>query len=175
MLSTPDDWAFVNASPVLRWIAVQGASTYTIQIATDTAFTQLLLNYPLITAGASHTPAPLTPGGTYYWRVRSVSAFGHPSEYSPYRTLLVNGAPMAGYAQSSGQTIAWGRITWAVSYEVMLATNAQFTNPQLFYRETPDIVFDGLADGTYYWRVRAIGATSVGAWSARQSFIVETP
>lgn len=175
ILNLPDDAVLLNTTPTLRWRAAHSAAAYTVQIATDTGFTQLLPNYPLTTSATSHKPPPLAAGGTYYWRVRSLNSSGMASEYSDHRRLFINGAPQRQFGDSPAFTVTWGRITWAAEYEVWLDTNANFTNPWKFYRAVPDIPFDGLADGTYYWRVRATNGTRIGPWSARQSFTIKTP
>ncbi len=175
MLNTPDDYAFFNTTPVLRWIAVPNASAYTVQIATDVAFTQLLPNYPLVTSATSHTPQPLAPGGTFYWRVRSLNNSGHASEYSAYRTMYINGAPQRGFAESASITLTWGPISWATDYEIWLDIDPKFKTPMIYYRTVPDIPFDGLTSNTYYWRVRATNATTIGAWSSTQSFTIKAP
>lgn len=174
-LNTPDDWALLETTPTLRWMPVEGAYAYAVQIATDENFTQLLPNYPVITAATSYTPLPLTPGGTYYWRVRSLSSYSIGSEYSPYRRLFINGAPQPGFDESSVVTVTWSPITWATEYEVWLATEPNFNTPWTFNPTMPEITFGGLNDATYYWQVRATNANTVGAWSPVQTFIVKSP
>jgi subtilisin family serine protease len=174
-LNIPGDWTLVGTTPTLRWNAVQGAAAYAIQIALDEDFTQPLPGYPHTVYGTSHTPPPLTPGGTYYWRVRSLNPFGYPSDYSDFRRLFVNGAPQPGFSDSPSISVTWGAITSATSYEVWLDDDPAFRSPWVFYRESPDIFFDGLPNGVYYWRVRAISAVHLSPWSARQSFTILTP
>ena len=74
-LLTPANGAIGDTLPVtLTWQAVPGADTYTAQTASDAAFTT-----PTETAALTAptlTLTSLTPGATYYWRVKAVSAAG---------------------------------------------------------------------------------------------------
>ncbi|MEM7082096.1 MAG: proprotein convertase P-domain-containing protein [Pseudomonadota bacterium] len=63
------------SSPTFAWAASSQASTYTIEIATDAAFNNMIAVDQV--AGTSYTlPASLSPQTTYYWRVRAANICG---------------------------------------------------------------------------------------------------
>ncbi|UYZ61410.1 reprolysin-like metallopeptidase [Hymenobacter weizhouensis] len=79
--------------PRITWGAVANASAYEVQIATDAAFTTLVLNQPSV-AGTALVPGAgvLRPATGYFLRVRALSTCG-PGPYSAplaFRTGIVN-------------------------------------------------------------------------------------
>jgi hypothetical protein len=76
----------------------------------------------------------------------------------------------------------WSAIAGADSYELLVATDASFTNPiikRVGADALPatawqsDINLD--YDATYYWKVRASGSSGYSAWSAVSVFTTESP
>jgi hypothetical protein len=70
------------------------------------------------------------------------------------------------------QLLIWDVAPGASGYQLQVASDALFSSVLVsvpYTRETSYLT-DGLAAGTYYWRIRGIGLTSVGAWSATHSF-----
>jgi len=71
----------------------------------------------------------------------------------------------------------WSAIAGADSYELLVATDASFTNPIIIKIGAyalpatawqSDISLD--YDATYYWKVRASGSSGYSAWSAVSAF-----
>ncbi len=61
--------AIGDTTPDFTWTAVNGATSYTINIATNSTFTAGLKTATV--AGTTYTPTTaLIPGQTYFWRVR---------------------------------------------------------------------------------------------------------
>lgn len=81
-ITTPDltDYAPL-AIPEFKWTAVDGATSYRLQISGDNAFTATVVN--ITTPNTSYTPtnASVFPDGIWYWRVR-VEAPAPIGEYS---------------------------------------------------------------------------------------------
>ncbi|MBX3689056.1 proprotein convertase P-domain-containing protein [Dokdonella sp.] len=76
ILSTPGDGnSGTSTTPTLTWSAAAGASSYTIEIATDSAFTNIVQTASGLTA-TSYTATTLSPLTTYYWRVKAVNTCG---------------------------------------------------------------------------------------------------
>jgi extracellular elastinolytic metalloproteinase len=75
-LSAPADGAIdVAVSPTLTWSAATQGDSYTLEIATDNAFTNIV--YTRTVTGTSHTvDTPLTGSTQYYWRARSSNPCG---------------------------------------------------------------------------------------------------
>ena len=66
----------ISTSPTLTWSSVIGASTYEVQAATDSAFTNIVGSTTgLTTPQWAVTPA-LSSGTTYSWRARGVNLCG---------------------------------------------------------------------------------------------------
>ena len=80
-LTAPADGATGTArSPAFAWAADAAAEGYTIEVATDSAFTSIVASGT--PASNSWTPTtPLSPMTTYYWRVKANSLCGN-SAYS---------------------------------------------------------------------------------------------
>ena len=75
----------------------------------------------------------------------------------------------------------WSAIAEADSYELLVATDASFTNPIIIKIGAyalpatawqSDISLD--YDATYYWKVRASGSSGYSAWSAVSAFTTES-
>jgi hypothetical protein len=100
--------------PTLQWSAVSGATGYSVQIATSSAFTTIVDSATV--TGTSYTSAVLlNVGQTYHWRVRSINPCGD-SAFAASRSFTT-GAPgscPAGTSANavfsddvSGDAIAW--------------------------------------------------------------------
>ncbi|MDH4263725.1 MAG: hypothetical protein OEV78_11830 [Spirochaetia bacterium] len=71
---SPQDGATIGLTAVLQWTAKSGAATYTIDVATDSAFANPITGSPFtINAPSTSYTLDLTAmgGNTYYWRVRA--------------------------------------------------------------------------------------------------------
>jgi predicted outer membrane repeat protein len=87
--------------------------------------------------------------------------------------------PEPNYFSDETPTLTWSPITWAVTYEIDVADNRTFTGAAHYSVDADElsVVVDTppLADGKFYWRVRAISPIRVGEWSSTQIFTVEVP
>jgi len=89
--------------------------------------------------------------------------------YAPTLTAPANGA----LNQAVNVLLDWNPVSGGVAYEINLDTSATFSNPlvvtvQYSAWQTSELLFGT----TYYWRVRAIDASSaVSAWSQVRSLI----
>jgi hypothetical protein len=59
-----------NTQPTFEWVAVPGATHYSLQVARDFLFTDLVLDAPALTDTQFTSAAPL-PDDAYFWRVRA--------------------------------------------------------------------------------------------------------
>jgi hypothetical protein len=74
-LSTPADGSSTcEALPAFAWSAVPGATSYGIQVATETTYATPLISDTMATA--SHTGTVPLPPGTYHWHVRASNECG---------------------------------------------------------------------------------------------------
>lgn len=73
-------------------------------------------------------------------------------------------------------TLTWNRISWATSYQIEVADNANFNNAISLTSATLDVQpVSDLGEGLYYWRVRGVGPDGAGAWSVPDRFVIDLP
>jgi uncharacterized repeat protein (TIGR01451 family) len=90
------------------------------------------------------------------------------------------GMPMLNLFTTSKPTLTWNSVSWAVVYEIEVDDNTSFNNPNFEDNNIPlgtlTATTTPLADGIWYWRVRAKhGDGTWGEWSAIVSFMIDTP
>lgn len=191
-----------TSNVVLTWAKVTGATSYTIEVATDSSFTDTVTYGPSNTTTTTLTARPF---GTYYWRVIPNNSGPAPSSLA--RNFVVTPAlPAAPLIQTTGAqpsavtnagvtsdttpVLDWTVPTnWTVLpsaqsiwYELQLATDSAFTQlvggtsvtgiPSADY----EWVNTPLSPGTtYYWRVRAVTNLQLaGAYSPTYRFTLDT-
>lgn len=154
----------------LTWGAIQNATTYVVQYATDNAFTTNLTTQPATTT-TNAAITGLTAGTKYYFRVQPYSGSKTTDWSNVASTTTLNlGAPTITTTVNSTSQITtnWTTATNAdanTRYTVQRATNSTFTAGLATFPNlnVTSHVSTGLAVGqTYYFRVQAqtIGATS---------------
>jgi subtilisin-like proprotein convertase family protein len=88
-LVAPADNAILGApTPTLSWVAVEGATGYTVEIARDPAFTDIVRVGASATTRYVVSPA-LDADAVYYWRVRATNPCGKSGQSSPARFALL--------------------------------------------------------------------------------------
>ena len=92
-------------------------------------------------------------------------------------TLKANGAPNRNYYTTNTPTLTWNSVSQAFCYEIQVSGNSLFADAML-HDAGNNLSFMwpvALANGSYFWRVRACtGAdeSSCGAWSVPDTFTV---
>lgn len=103
-LSSPEAGTVIPYVPVLQWTTVPNAFTYTLQVASDTNFSNIV--YTIIAPGLTSSavpPANLQNSTRYYWRVK-VSSLSNNSLFTPYRDFIFQN-PNYGNNMSSGNNL----------------------------------------------------------------------
>ncbi|MBL8165339.1 MAG: hypothetical protein JNJ61_25375, partial [Anaerolineae bacterium] len=191
-VSPVDSARFVTITtsrPTFTWAAVTGATGYTLQIARDTSFNQMVYASANLLTSSHVLPAANALGhGVYYWRV----LVGNFPTVSPvYRQFTVTPAippapllssPVNGaVVNNPSPLLVWLPVSYpygAVSYKLEVASSATFTPTTIIYSTqgiigTSHRIANVLANATYYWRVKTVNALGVeGAWSSYRSFRV---
>lgn len=72
LLSPENNSSSIPTNPVLEWSSVENASSYTLQIATDADFENIIVDDTEIT-DTSNQATDLIMNTTYYWRVKAVN------------------------------------------------------------------------------------------------------
>jgi hypothetical protein len=189
----PVDGAHSEQVPTLTWSAVSGASQYEYQLSADPRFNSIVLGSGSGT-GTSTThnlAAALSQAiadGTYYWRVRGVTAANKPGAWSATRTLVKNWASapqLLGPADGGAITwpsvplvLSWAPVPAATEYIVTIATDPAMSNIVLGSATSPQktdaTVFalpGTLPAAQYYWAVTPLDAEGHrGARSAVRTF-----
>jgi hypothetical protein len=190
----PPDGAVVGALPVFAWNAVAGADRYEFEISADAGFNSPVLGLSFDHFFTKNTRATLTktvPNGTYWWRVRAVSAEGSVSAWSPGSSFTKNWAsapPLSAPANGSTITfpadpfrLAWQPVAGAAKYEVTLATDPTLGTPRSGYPVITQATTFTLAkplapEEVYYWGITPIDAQgNRGSASAVWSFTWHWP
>jgi hypothetical protein len=169
----------------LTWGTIGGSSKYFVQWSEDEDFDSYESDIPT----TEHLRIPdLRDGVTYYWRVAVYPDRPAASLWSDtwsFTTALAGGEwnPFLTTAMTAGNvappvgdddvilmpTFRWEAADWATGYQFQLADNPNFTSPLV--SETVPVTAYVLAieleyDTTYYWRVRAVSASSESAWGS---------
>ena len=164
------------------WSSLLGANTYRVMVDTTeysvTGVTTLTLT--------SATLATLTPGSTHTWSVRvssTTSGMGTGAEGSYFSrssaaasfilslsppSVQTESLPLNGTTDVAVDTIfSWPTIDGATSYDIAISEASTFAGATSVsvatnaYKVTTALKYNT----TYWWRVRAVSATSTSAWT----------
>jgi hypothetical protein len=171
-------------SAYLDWSDACNADCYDVWVNTNESFNTCcwIYNTPC-SEDSCLSLSDLPSGTTFYWKVRVAPGEPLASKWSDVCSFSTQmGAaqwnPFSGpvseypYPGSSNvpirPTFAWNAAEWATGYEFVLADNEGFVGP--LAEETvasPVYVlgFDLQYSTTYYWKVRAVSATSASNWA----------
>jgi fibronectin type 3 domain-containing protein len=181
LVSPPDSAANQPVSLVLFWNNAARASTYYLQVATDTGFANVA-NADSTLTDTSKAISGLANNAAYYWRVRAKNDGGTSgwssvrsfvtivaAPQTPTLTTPVNGAT----DQSATPTLTWSTVTGAATYHVQVSTSNTFATILIEDSTLTSVskALSGFANGTqYYWRVQAKNAGGVSAWTSPWGF-----
>ncbi|HWE58323.1 MAG TPA: hypothetical protein VG228_01410, partial [Solirubrobacteraceae bacterium] len=109
-LQSPGNGANVESLPAFTWTGVAGAASYQFEFSADKDFSSAV-------QGFAEGPIPLTttaitndksiPNGTYYWRVRALTAKDKVGHWSRLRTLHKNWNQQPILLSPLGTTVNW--------------------------------------------------------------------
>jgi outer membrane protein assembly factor BamB len=173
----------VVINPTLTWRSAANAAVYSVEIATDAAFTNNVVNVQDVTT-TSYDVTNLTNKTKYYWRIKGGNGtiWGSPATASfitiakqglavPVLTSPTNGSTGAAIAT----TLTWQPVANAVSYTVQYATNNNFSNATVLTGAVTTQNVTLLANTRYYWRVNATDIDgNASAWSSAWYFTTLT-
>jgi hypothetical protein len=171
----------VSIHPTLMWGSDQSVETYSVQVATDVDFANLVVDATNLDA-TSYELTDLTISTTYYWRVRITTAqeiHGEWSEVWNFTTIGIPPAPVltspsdGAVDVSTSPTLVWGHISGVDTYQLQVSAESTFVSTFLNVEGITQSSFDvsGLdTERTYYWRVRGSNQFGQGDWSTVWSF-----
>lgn len=119
-----------------------------------------------------------TPGETFSFPSQNIRVTVLSAGASSYTVFVANGKPTL-TSPANGATVQnvvpafqWTTMNGATSYEIQFANNSGFSaGVQTIGVSAPPYSPNGLTDGTYYWRVRALTGSAAGDWSASRRFV----
>jgi hypothetical protein len=191
----PANNASVNdTTPALSWVAPNGSVgapyTYELQVSNNNKFSTLTFA-PMPSSATFVTVSTPLADGKYFWRVRTLNVFGAPGAWSKVQTLTVDtvapGVPQVTKPENNAlltdntPTLSWKSVSGVKFYLVDIASNGSFTTLVIRNASTTKANYtvpnaSALADGIYFWRVRAVdSAGNVSAASPVQAFRVDAP
>jgi hypothetical protein len=179
VLQSPANGSSPTAPVSFHWNAVDGATYYQVQVATESSFGTL--TYAHGTTTTSQTWTGGTAGAKYYWRVCAYAndvqglwsevwsfTLHAPPPGGPVLQLPANGDTVSGPI-----TFEWQAVTGATYYQVQVSTSTSFATLTYYHGSTATSqTWTGATAGKYYWRVCAYTNSVQGPWSAVWSFTV---
>jgi regulation of enolase protein 1 (concanavalin A-like superfamily) len=186
LLKTPVNGATGIQLPVtMTWDTTSRASSYRLQVATDTNFTSIVFNDSTITT-TSRQVTGLSNFTKYFWRVRGKGQYGigQNSRISSFTSSpLPPSAPLlASPADNSVDvdtvtTVRWNTAAGAATYTLQLSKDQAFGSFVLNDSTIADTSksLTGLQTNTkYYWRVSAKNAGGTSAFAATWNFTTKS-
>jgi hypothetical protein len=178
-LLSPRNGISAQQLPTISWNAVRGAAQYEYQIAADPHFNSIALGTG-VGKGTSRThnlAAALdktVPDGTYYWRVRGLTAADKVGGWSRVRRIVKAWSNTPQITGGDGARVAWpttplvlrwSSVPYAAKYIVSIATDPALSNIVIGSATQPNETQGtsyalpiSLAPGAYYWAVRPVDA-----------------
>jgi hypothetical protein len=155
--------AITTTSFKANWNLVEGISSYSIDLSKNVSFETFVgSNRDLAVTANSISLTELTPGDTYYYRIRSVNSSGSSEVSNTVSMQTTASAPIANLPSSITDhsfTINWTMANGAARYAVDVASDVSFNNLLVSNVSTSETSLDikDLSAGTvYYSRVRSI-------------------
>jgi len=186
--SIPIDSSGYVTSLILKWEELAGAKRYETVIYADSDATDEVWSETTkgngVTATSGKGSAQLISGTTYYWRVRSIEPIRSLwSQFQSFTPVLgaAQWSPLAastGISPFPGTTnmpirpiFTWQPADGATGYEFMLARDNEFSDLVVTMTGADALTTTTWAcdqdldyTTTYFWKVRAISATSHSQW-----------
>jgi hypothetical protein len=170
-----------NQQPTLAltWRPAAAASSYDLQVSTDSTFAVTTVNLTGL-ADTSSQVGPLANLTRFFWRVRGKNAAGTGEWSSVWAFNTFVSAPALktpannATAQPVSIQLVWRSIATATAYRVQLAKDSIFSGGQMVkdttLADTTKSVSGLLNSTRYFWRVAAQTGGSWGDYSAPWAF-----
>lgn len=163
------------------WNRATGASSYYLQVATDTGFSAITFSRNLISDTSIIVNGLIV--ATFYWRVCASNSAGTTSWSSTWIFSTIIAAPSTPQPLSpsngainisTNPLLSWNAAARAASYSIQVATDSNFSSTVVHDSGITDTfhTITGLSSFTlYYWRVRAANAGGTSGSSSTWNFI----
>jgi hypothetical protein len=167
LLAPSNNGTALTTRPTFEWKAVSGATGYTIQLSTSTAFSSIIATVKVSTSNYT-VKSDLARSKTYYWRVMANGNRSSTwSQISSFMSADPPGIPpLASPTNGALLTDYQPRLDWrgvnADKYQVQLAKSSTFSASSLVLDvyvnlDTHlDLSAPLQANSNYYWHIRAL-------------------
>jgi serine protease AprX len=179
-----------------NWTAVTGATSYRLDVATDSAFSLFVPGYDYLNVGnvTGYAVTGLAPGTTYYYRVRAVAPAGTSGTPNVMAVRLGGGVPSASFVLSRNYPNPFNPGT-RIDFQVPEQSHVTMTVIDLLGRTVRTIVdgdfpasggtnytavWDGTdgrgaaaASGVYFYRMNALGASGASIRQTMKMMLVK--
>jgi hypothetical protein len=179
----------IQVNPLFVWEAVTGATSYGIQVASDSAFTNVVISGSVDSTSYQDT-TNLNENTTYYWRVNATNKGGTSAYSEAFSFTTIAPAPVAPglLLPENGQNnvslnprLDWSDVTadnLESVYELQVALDTGFTNMVTAKTgiSVSEYTFEDTLSHTttHFWRVRVNTEGGTSPWSETWSFTTET-
>jgi hypothetical protein len=185
-LSSPPNGSDLCGSHVFGWAAGEKATGYDIEVDNSAGFASPEIDDNTTHPDVGYEPASELAPDTYTWHVRSTNTCGDGPWSDPWNftvppapgvpTLL---SPVDESAiENSTPTLTWTTVAGATTYFVQVSQEPDFGSLEIdsFSATTSYTVpgSDALAQGTYYWKVRAEDGCRAGDWSSAWKLVISS-
>lgn len=161
------------------WNPVASATSYRIQISTDSTFATTFVNTGGLTSSQyTHNTPQFAYNTKYYWRVNATNSggTGQWSQVWSFTTIIQTVPAPNLISPPNGATnisltplMDWTDVSGATSYRLQISTSSSFSSYALNIEVTASqyLVPSGILQGftVYYWRVASINAGGQGSYS----------
>ena len=166
----------------LVWKSVEFANIYRLQLASDTSFTNIILDDSTMT-DTMKAVTNLSPLTIYYWRVNASNSAGTSAWSSiwNFTTLLAPPitpillSPLNGSMVTTTPLLDWNDVSSATSYRMQVSEVANFMTTvidKISLTQSNYQVPNGILSNNvkYYWRARARNAAGWSPWASAWNF-----
>ncbi len=180
LISPADQTIDIPLETTLIWDAVEIATSYHLQVATDAEFTTIFHEGEVDTT--AFTLSGLTPETEYFWRVASVNDEGQSAYSIPWSFTTLLPAVVLISPENETVNFDWNLpLTWedhasSNKYQIQIATDAAFTKESIIddmaVNEKTEFISTKLnVYKEYFWRVRILLEDErTGLWSETWKF-----
>ena len=171
--------------PLLIWSSVSDAVEYWLQLDSTSVFGPPEVN--ITTTDSSYSILSTLGEGTYYWHVKARDQAGNWGKWSATWFFTVDmtgpGIPLL-FSPGNNSILTdhyleliWNPVAESHQYQLMVDNSKDFITPEInTTHSSTSLLVSLLADGTYFWRLRANDLLgNWGDWSNTWMFTITEP